>query len=269
MAANASIHFLGTRGTVPVEGSAFSQYGGKTACVLIRLGGEVVVFDGGTGLMDLADALLPDEHCVHLLLSHPHADHLMGIPACPVLFQENRTVRVYGASHHGLGVRAQLETLMSPPLWPVTPDVFSARVSYHEATEAFSIGSVRVRTLPGAHPGGCTAYRLDCGGTSIVYASDYELDAATAPALEAFSQNCTLLLCDGQYTEAEFAQRTGYGHSAWPAAAQLAGACSAAALRVLHHAPWRTDRELAALEPQLRSRFAGGAFARCGEVVAL
>ena len=74
---------LGARGSVPVSGEKFMRYGGSTTCVFLRLAGQPVVLDAGTGLLSLPDVLRENEREIPLLLSHPHADHLLGLPMCP------------------------------------------------------------------------------------------------------------------------------------------------------------------------------------------
>lgn len=265
----ATVKVLGARGTVPIEGEAVARYGGATACVLVRLGGENIVLDAGTGLLDLDRVLLAEERAASILLGHPHFDHLLGLPFCPVLYDSTRRVDVYAAERGGLGPRQQLERLMSPPLWPVGPEVFTAEVGFHTIEGDFALGGVSVRVMEGCHPGGCSVFRLDWGGTSVVYASDYELDGESFPRLASFAEGCTLLLCDGQYFETERAEKRGFGHSTWREAARLASVCNAHILRILHHDPWHSDRQLDAAAPELERLFQNGAFARSGEEISL
>lgn len=266
---SACVTILGARGTICVEGPRFARYGGGTACVLVQLGGETFVLDGGTGIMELARVLPAEQGPLHLLLSHPHFDHMLGLPSCPVFFDPARHVHLHAVPRAQLDARAQLERLMSPPLWPVGPDAFLAAVEYCDIQGDFQVGTVTVRVMEGTHPGGSTVFRLTHEDTSIVYASDCELDENTLPALASFAANCSLLLCDGQYSDAEFEQKRGFGHTSWRTAVRLAIACGAQQLRVLHHAPWRTDKELDTATPILQQLFANGAFARSGEEIEL
>lgn len=269
MGMRTAITILGARGTMPVEGQEVSRYGGGTSCVLVRMGGEVIVLDAGTGIMDLGRVLGEKERSLHLLLSHPHFDHIAGLPSCPIFFLPDYTVCIHAAPHGGRSPRQQVECLMGPPLWPVGPDAFRADVSYRTIGGAFSLGAVSVKIMEGVHPGGCTMFRLECGDKSVVYASDYELDQESFARLADFSKDCSLLLCDGQYTEEEFRRRRGYGHSSWQAAAKLGRESGARRLLITHHAPWRRDEELEAVEPLLQKMFSSGAFARGGEEITI
>lgn len=263
------VKILGARGSVACSGAGYLRYGGRTTCVLVRLCGQCIVLDAGTGLMTLADALAPEETVLSLLLTHPHADHLVGFPLCRTLYDSRITADVYAAERDGLDTKAQLERFMSPPLWPVTPDVMGAKLSFHPLRETLALGPVTVDTLEGAHPGGVTLLRLCGGGKSVVFLSDCTLTEALFPVLTEFAAGCDLLLCDGQYSDAEWAVRSGFGHSRWTDAARLAAACGAKALRVIHHDPNHTDDILDAAADSVREIFPGGALARDGEEVLL
>lgn len=270
MGERATVTILGARGSVPVSGKQFSRYGGATSCVLVRMGGQSILLDAGTGLMDLLSFLAPEENELTLLLTHPHIDHMMGFPACPVLFQRHRALTFMGAARRESSVLDQVLTLMAPPLWPVGPEAFLAHVRFFDfESHAFSLGPVKVTTMEGCHPGGCTVFRLTCDHISLVYATDYELTPASTPRLAEFARDCSLLLCDGQYTRAEYETKRGFGHSPWESMAELARACGAKALRIFHHDPDRTDQALDDFSGELERLFPGGQFATCAEEIVL
>ena len=55
---NSASEFWGVRGSIPCPGPATLRYGGNTACVEVRCGERLIIFDGGTGLRELGDALM-------------------------------------------------------------------------------------------------------------------------------------------------------------------------------------------------------------------
>ena len=260
---------LGTRGSVPVSGPDYLGYGGGTTCVLVRLAGQPLVLDAGTGILDLPGYLRDGERDLPLLLSHPHADHLLGLPMCPLAFDRRRRLDVYTAHHGGLDGEAQIRALMAPPLWPVGPDKLPARVCFHTLKASQAIGPVRVDTMDGDHPGGVTVFRLSGGGKRVVFATDCTLSEGLLPALTGFARGCDLLLIDGQYSPEEWESNSRFGHSTWIDAVRLGAACGAAQVRVIHHHPARTDRELDGAASQLTDIHPGCAFARAGEEIIL
>ncbi len=263
------VKLMGVRGSMPVHGAAHARFGGATSCVFIRAGEEGLILDAGSGLNGAAwRNFFPGEH-LSLLITHAHADHILGFPAFGPLFDPRCTADIYLKSRAGLDARRQLETLMNPPLWPVGVEAMRAALRFCDVPGRFAIGPVQVSALEGRHPGGATLYRLDRGGESLVYATDFEPDDASADAFCDFAADCSLLLLDGQYTDEEYAARRGFGHSAMMASAELAQRCRARQTLLIHHDPNRTDDQLLLLEQEIRARYGNVRLGREGEEIDL
>lgn len=264
---NVQVHFLGVRGSAP---SLEPIYGGGTSCVLVRIAGETIVFDAGTGLLELPHILEPDENQIHLLLSHSHLDHLDGIMLCKSFFDSSKIITIYGASHDGYSVEEQVKHIMSVPLWPVGPEKFSADVKYHPlTTNSFFINNVKIDIINGNHPGGVSLYRLSYGSISIVYATDIEIMESWQSELYKFIDRCSLLICDSQYTDSEYVGKLDFGHSSWSKAIELGLNCNAKNIRLFHHDPYRTDEEILEYSMILKNKAPNCAFARRGEIITL
>jgi phosphoribosyl 1,2-cyclic phosphodiesterase len=260
---------LGVRGSVPVSGADFVKYGGSTLCVLVQMGGETILLDCGSGALQ-SGLLTADAHHLSILLSHPHVDHLIGLPMCPFLYEADKQATFYAVPRGGLSAQKQMESLMSPPLWPVGFEAFRAKLIIKDILEpSFQIGSVLVEHIGLLHPGGASAFRLSYGGRSLVYASDCELSHNQQSRLSAFAKDCDLLLCDGQYSDEEYPLRVGWGHSSWSMAAALGKACAAKHTVLVHHAPQYTDHFLDMADRWLRSRYPNCTLGRCGEEFSL
>lgn len=262
------VSILGARGSVPVSGKQYSRYGGATTCVLFESDGRFVVLDAGTGLLSLPENAMRQRR-LPLLLTHPHADHLLGLPMCPCVMNPSAQLDVYAVPRDGLDARQQLSRLMSPPLWPVGPEQLPADIRFHDLSQIFSLGDIQISAMEGVHPGGVSVFRLEAGGRSVVFATDCTLTASLAPRLTEFARGCDLLLCDGQYSEAEWKGREDFGHNSWNMAAQFAQQCGAKQLRIVHHSPFRTDTELDHFAERLRETDPAFDFAKEGEVIEL
>ena len=160
-----SVLILGARGSVPVSGRQFTKYGGATSSYLVTLCGKTVVLDGGTGLLNLPKAVLSAPE-LDLILSHPHADHLLGVG----MLGYTGRLRIYSKTRGGLSPREQVERFYSPPLWPVSPEA-----EYLELGEKTVLGAITVETAEGIHPGGVSLIKLSGGGKTVVYATDTTL----------------------------------------------------------------------------------------------
>ncbi len=265
----ASVVILGTRGSVPVSGGAFVRYGGATTCIFIRFGDQTIVLDCGTGMMELPKVLREEDRQLTVLLSHPHADHLLGLPMCPVVFDPEKKIDIYGAVRNEKDVRQQICTFLAPPLWPVGPDQFPAEITFRDLPEQMLLGDVMVESMDGVHPGGVSAFRLTGGGKSVVFMTDCTVTEENLAKLADFARDCDLLLCDGQYSRQEWKGREHFGHSTWTAAAQLGAACGAKMVRIIHHDPFRTDAQLDSAAQELTEIHSNCTFARAGEEILL
>lgn len=251
-----------------MSGEAFARYGGSTTCVLVCLNGQYIVLDAGTGIMNLPEKALA-QTTLPLLLTHPHVDHLLGLPMCPYVMRRGARLDIYGKPRGGLSPREQAERLISPPLWPIGPDSFLAELGFQDLPETMQLGAVRVDTMEGNHPGGVSLLRLEAGGKRFVFATDCIISDALRPKLAEFARDCDLLLVDGQYTEDEWPSRSTFGHSTWRMAAELGRACGAKRLRVTHHDPQHTDAMLVPLDAALQAEKPTFCFAREGETIEL
>ena len=244
------VTILGTRGSVPVSGPEYAQYGGATTCVLVRLGGETVLIDAGTGLMALPEAAmeLPE---LPLLLTHAHADHLLGLAVCPYVMRRGRRLDIYLKERGGMDGRTQIARMFSPPIWPVGLEELPAEVCVHPLDGSMTIGNIRIDTLEGTHPGGVSLLRLTSGGKSVAFMSDCTFSECDMPEYVGFARGGDLLLADGQYSPEEWEEHKDFGHSTWLMAARLAEDCGAGLARIIHHDPTHTDDMLDSAAPQL------------------
>src|SRR3546814_4570790 len=80
-------------------------YGGNTSCVETRSGGDILVFDSGTGIRELGLSLMKEFQgkplTVHLLISHTHWDHIQGFPFFVPAYSANTTIHMYGSPGQG------------------------------------------------------------------------------------------------------------------------------------------------------------------------
>jgi phosphoribosyl 1,2-cyclic phosphodiesterase len=245
------VRFWGVRGSIPSPGPRTQRYGGNTPCVEMRCGDELLIFDLGTGVRELGDALVATGQPVRgsIFLSHYHYDHLQGLPFFTPIFIPKHTFTVYGAPREGKSVKEVLAGQMVQPYFPVTAEqTFRAQVTYRDlgSKQVLELGPARVHTLDLNHPGGNLGYRVECGGKSVVYATDVEHGSAKDPELVEFARNADVLILDAMYTEDEYrgragAAKIGWGHSTWMSAVETANASGAKQLVLFHHDPTRDD----------------------------
>lgn len=251
------VRFWGVRGSLPAPGPDTLVYGGNTACIEVRCGRKRVVLDAGSGLRAFGQSLLGGSESMDLdlLLTHCHLDHLIGLPFFAPAFHAGAELRLWAGhlSPHEQLARVVAQ-LMIPPLLPITPDTFRAKISYHDfmAGDRFTVeDEIDVSTAALRHPGGATGYRLAYGGRAICYVTDNEHPPdGPDPTLVELARDADLLIYDAMYTAEEYPHRTGWGHSTWNEGVRLADAAGAARLALFHHAPDRDDAAMAAIESE-------------------
>lgn len=278
------IRFWGTRGSTCASGPRFVEFGGHTPCVEIRCGTRLFIVDAGTGLSALGAELgssAPEE--IDLLLSHLHLDHVSGLPFFkPALLGSNRVINTYCGNMDGESAEESLGRLYAPPLFPISLDVLPANFEHHGfkagETLTFSDGA-KVETHLLNHPGGSTGYRFHHEGRSVCYISDIEhSEIWPDPALADFVRDADLMIYDGMFSDDEYCNCKGWGHSTWQKGVELAKAANVKTLAIFHLYPGHDDAFLKKAEAEMQAMMPSSFFARerqtisfapmAGEVVA-
>lgn len=263
-----SVTILGARGSAPVSGEQYRKYGGATTCFLIETGSCPIVIDAGTGLMNLPERVLRRDQ-LSLFLTHTHADHIMGFPICKYVLSRDKRLDVYAAHRGSMTAREQVGCLMSPPLWPVGPELMPSDIHFHDLASMMFLKDYVIYSIDGIHPGEVSLFRIEANNKSVVIATDCTFKSDFSQTFEDFARNCDLLLCDGQYTEDEYRPRESFGHSSWNMAAETAKRCGAKKLLIVHHDPYHTDDELNAASDELHLLEPNFDFAVEGQVIYL
>lgn len=262
------VRILGTRGSVPVSGREFEIFGGATSAYAIEAGKDVLFLDAGTGIRRVPSGIVPAER-VHLLLTHTHIDHILGLPFFLMEHCLGKQVEIWGRTRRGESAEQQLEHLFALPLWPAPLRAYPGiEYTFHEVPEGeWEIGPFRLRAAESHHPGGSLIYRADAEEKSLVLATDFEHGEEASAALAAFSEGADLILYDGQYTEENYPRHRNFGHSTPEEGIKILDRSGAGKLLVVHHDPGQTDEALLAREKNLGSGRVH--FAREGEVITL
>jgi phosphoribosyl 1,2-cyclic phosphodiesterase len=246
------LRFWGVRGSIPTPSQEKLRFGGNTTCLSAALNNdEHLILDCGTGLrflgMELAGLKSGLPRRYHIFLSHYHYDHISGLPFFQPLYDAKSSITIHGFSFQKQSAREILESLMTPPYFPVKLAGVPARMDYMDTDGLpLTLGDVKVSCLPLNHPNGSLSYRLEHGNRRIVFATDHEYgDEATDRALIRFSEGADHLIYDATYQPREYEMlRRGWGHSTWYAAVQTARAARVKSLVLFHHHPDHTDHDL-------------------------
>lgn len=258
------ISILGARGSVPTNGKDMLEFGGSTSCVLVETEDQAIFLDAGTGILHSPDV---GKKPISILITHPHFDHIMGLPFFPYNGEKGRKINIYGKKRDGLSVKEQIQRLISPPLWPCTLEEYKADYEIHDTDFPFTIGNITVDAMESDHPGGSLIYRLSDGKKKIIYATDFEYGEEKGRELIGFAKDADLMLIDSQYTDDEISTRKGFGHSTVRSGQVIINEANIKITRFVHHDPRHKDEMLKEMENGVKSDTV--AFAREGEVIVL
>lgn len=222
----------------------------------------MLVLDAGTGIRRLAGQLPSSLPRVDILLTHLHLDHILGLGFFGPLYQPGAEVHIWGPAGLTRDLRSRLSRYLSPPLFPVHLRSLPCRLVLHEVPCGdFTIGGFRIASAYVCHPGPTVGYRVAGDGAVVTYLPDHEpaLGARDFPMSPewtsgfALAESCDLLIHDAQYTPAEYAKKSDWGHCTIEYAVWLAGQVGAARLALFHHDPMHDDDMIDRLEEAARA----------------
>jgi phosphoribosyl 1,2-cyclic phosphodiesterase len=267
------IKFWGVRGSIPCPGWETVRYGGNTSCVEMQVGGERLIFDGGTGLRLLGQSLMAESPVkAHLFFTHSHWDHIQGFPFFIPAFIRGNTFKIYAVpSSNGATLKQRLDDQMSHPNFPVPLQIMEADLEFYnlEMGETLHYGDVSVETLPLNHPGEAVGYRVNWRGLSAAYITDTEhFPDRLDDNVLALAWQADVMIIDATYTDEEYNDpqysKVGWGHSTWQQAVKIARAAQVKQLVLFHHDPAHNDDFLDRIGEQVRKIFPETILAREG-----
>jgi phosphoribosyl 1,2-cyclic phosphodiesterase len=255
----------GARGSIPTPGPDTMRYGGNTSCVQVTLSdGTLVVLDAGTGIRTMGLALGVCERPVTILLTHLHLDHIQGLMFFAPCFHPGSEIEIWGPAAPEASLLDRIARYISAPLSPVEVRELPCRVLFREAqVSEWQIGPATVHAHSVSHRGPTLGYRIEDGDTTLAYIPDHEpalgapidtLEDEWISGLE-LARGADLLIHDAQYTDAEYPDHLGWGHSSLSDALAFGARAQAERMLLFHHEPLHDDGELDAIFADARERW--------------
>jgi len=261
------VRFWGTRGSIAAPGPNTARYGGNTSCVEVRASdGTVIILDCGTGARELGlhlERTMQQPIRLHLFIGHTHWDHIQGFPFFVPAFLPGSELNIYAPIGFQRGLEDAMAGQMEYSYFPVKMRDLRSRIHFTELDEGFfRVGDVLVETQFLNHTAPTIAYRMTSDGASIAYATDHEPfwnasgRISQHPGDErhiAFLKGANLVIHDAQYTDEEYRDKVGWGHSSLEYAVDVALAAGVERLVLFHHDPAHDDAAMERMEAMARA----------------
>lgn len=278
------IKFRGVRGSYPIANKDYLKYGGNTSCVEVNVGGQLIIIDAGTGLINLGNELMTDYIAsgtnlydrqpirAVLLLSHIHQDHIQGFTFFRPSHIPTTKLNIFGSTDYNETLADELAQLLFTKSFPLDLGDIAANLSMHDISETEYIvlrgEEIQVKRIENfeeiipkddeviiscyksyAHPqDGVMVYKIAYKDKSMVYASDKESYIGGDKRLAMFARNCDLLIHDSQYITEDYLNayypKQGYGHSTFDMALDCKKQANAKQLAFYHFDPSYNDEKL-------------------------
>lgn len=251
------IQFWGVRGTLPVPGKNTTRYGGNTNCVTLNYANkELLIFDAGTGIKELSNHLVKENHfpmSAKLFITHPHYDHIHGLPFFVPLYMQGNQFEILGSAHNDITIEKLVAGQMDSIYFPVTIKEFGANLIFKTLTEeSFFIDDLNIQTMLLNHPGRCLGFRVQHKNKVFCYITDNELYLEDSPhynqfdvdRLVNFIKHADVAVMDATYKDEDYQKKVGWGHSCISRVVDVADKAKVKLLCLYHHDLDHVDKDI-------------------------
>ncbi|MHA2249474.1 MAG: MBL fold metallo-hydrolase [Candidatus Kariarchaeaceae archaeon] len=290
MPIGAELKIFGVRGSTPLSKKQYSEFGGNTASYTLRTTSNSLIFlDAGSGILFAENELDKVAKSVWLIISHTHADHILGFGMTRLPFLDDqksysgKKLKIIGPNKIYEGLHKFYD---GEVIWPVKFGKSSGSNSKQPTMSGIDYENIiefkhdyqtinidettKVELMRGNHPvKECVnlvkfVLRSQNQQKIIVYATDNEFDYTGRKTKNKnaeldkekyikFIENADLLIADGQYTKEDYSKKRGYGHSYPEQIIELATKAYVKSLLITHHHNY-TDNEMRKREDNLNEK---------------
>lgn len=237
-------------------------FGGNTACIQILTDTSSLIVDAGSGLRRLGETMMGGA-CglgrgeAHILFTHFHWDHLIGLPFFIPIFVPGNQIHLYSVQPD---LEAAVKMMFTKPYFPVPFEQLGATVHFHrlEPRTEVKFNDLTVTPYQLDHPDPCWGFQFKHEDKVFSYCVDTEATRLSPADLGAdlpLYQGVDLMIFDGQYTLLEVTEKINWGHAAAPIGLDLAIREGIKRVLFMHHDPAANDDKIADAERQTREYF--------------
>ena len=266
-----AVKFWGVRGSVPTPTANNQQYGGNTVCVEVIMGDQRIIFDSGTGIVNLGQHLQQQQEPInaHILFTHTQWDRIQGFPFFQPAFTPHNHFTLYGGTApNGASIKHCLTDQMLQPHFAMPLQNMLANLTFQTlmSPATFQIGDISVESIKINPKTEALGYRISYRGYTLVYATDTPSKHADAELFSSFlklADKADLLIYDGTYSDLTYLHHHAAADTVqpWEIGIDIAKKANVKNLVLVHHSPVQTDTALDQLQEKVQSRFASAQIA--------
>lgn len=215
-------------------------YGTATTCVEIFDGEGSLIIDGGSGIKTISDRQeYRGKKEFHILISHFHFDHIMGLPFFTPHFLNGYKINYYSTHPETEQI---IKSLFKRPTFPVAFEVLGAEIVFHkiEAHKKTNINGFDVTPYQMDHPDLCYGFRVEKNKKVYAHAVDNEGIRRSKSELGADAglyEKADLVYFDAQYDESDMSLKKGWGHGTCDRGFEICANFDIQQILFAHHDP--------------------------------
>lgn len=237
-------------------------YGTATTCVEVNSQKQQIIIDAGSGLRNLGEEMMKGpagkgKAEIHIVFTHFHWDHMLGLPFFPPHFIKGNKIHYYAVQPE---LKEIIQLQFQKPMFPVAFENLGATLHFHqlEPRKPIKIGDITVTSYQLDHPDPCWGHRIECDGKVYAHCVDTEGTRNTREALGPdlpLYQGVDLMYFDAQYTLPELAEKANWGHSAAQIGLDIAFREKIKHVLFAHHDPGASPKQINELQDQTREYY--------------
>ena len=269
------VKFWGVRGLIPTPGEETKVYGGNTACVEMQVGGNNLIFDGGTGLRMLGKSWLQQQQQLtgHLFFTNAQTNRIQGFPFFAPAFAPQNYLHIYGtAASNGASIKQSLCDQMLLPHFPYPLQVMQSELQFYNLTpdKVVAIDDVTVQMALISQIQKSIGYRITWREYSVAYITDLQskIDDLDAENIISLAQGVDLLIANPNYVSSNRDSQTPI-NLYWEVALNLAHEAGVKQLVFSNHHPNDSDDFLDKVQAELKSDFEQAFLAHEGMIISV
>ncbi|MFC1521996.1 MBL fold metallo-hydrolase, partial [Elusimicrobiota bacterium] len=243
----------GARGSISVSGRQYLKYGGDTTCLELETKNkDVIILDAGTGIRALGNKLLKENRkSFHILLTHSHWDHVLGIPFFKPLYRKDCRIYFHGCTFAQASIKTILKETLRAPFFPVNLHNVAAKLIFdRNCPLSFKVCGLKCHSMPLSHPNQGYGFIIEEKARKFGFFPDNEPGfphfgaKSVSEYIEAFKE-VDILIHDGEYLPEEYRSFSkGWGHSMYLNTVAMAMKSGVKKLVLWHHNQEHSDKQI-------------------------